>query len=219
MEVSVDRRQIAIHEASHAVVARLFKDFLELDFITLSNEKLTNQQSLGAISVRLIANGSPDAYSAIGIVWLAGIVGDKIRADGEKAVAIEKEAILNDLSLMDWKLAGKDAPEFTNNANFIELIYGSDFKKYQKFCINYLIDFLADPEVWDFVKKLSDLLLSKTDSTLTKEELSDFFHSSGFDEFMEKRQGLLINRLNTMRSECAPDDPYQNLDSDFSSCP
>jgi len=207
---------LAYHECSHAVVARLFKDFLELNFISLSKEKLTSKESLAANSVKLIAKGSPDAYSAIGIVWLAGIVGDKIRANGGKEVAIEKEAILNDLSLLDWRLAGKDEPEFTNNANFIELKYGSDFKKYQRFCISYLIDLLVDQDVWDFVKKLSNLLLSKTDLTLTKGELTDFFHSSGFDEFIEKRKEALINRLNTMLSECAPDDPYQNLGPD---CP
>jgi hypothetical protein len=144
----------------------------------------------------------------MGIVWLAGIVGNSIENTSFKQIMQEKEILLKDPSLLDWSLAGVDKDQFDNNKTHVERQHQVDPGKFQEFCLGFVMDFLTDEEVWPFVEELADHLLSKPDLTLTRDELNAFFTESGVDAMLEKKRTNLVERLGTMITVCKRDDPF-----------
>ena len=82
MIANIDLRKIAIHECCHAILKRLFSEYLKLNDLFLSKEGSTVEGPLGVNYVQAIKFDGVNTYTATGIVWLAGIVGDTIMAKG-----------------------------------------------------------------------------------------------------------------------------------------
>jgi hypothetical protein len=206
----VDRKKLAIHECCHALLTRLFSDYLILSDVYIDPNGSSGK--LGSNFVQSTSNVVMNTYPAMGIVWLAGVIGDTINNDGTEKILSDKQGILENRKMLDWKLGGEDEPQFGFNATYVSTNYGLDFKKYEKFCLSFAIDFLSDKEVWGYVQQLSAALLAKPDLKLISSELNDFFQKSGFDQFVATKKAELIERLGKMKKECEKDDPYANYD-------
>jgi hypothetical protein len=171
----VNRKKLAVHESCHALLTRLFSDYLILSDVYI--DPTASSGRLGSNFVQSTPNVVVNTYPAMSIVWLAGVVGDTINRNGVKKIFSEKQAILENKKLLDWTLGGEDEPQFGFNATYISTNYDLDLNRYEKFCLSFAIDFLSDKEVWEYVQQLSTALLAKVDLKLTTTELND---STGF---------------------------------------
>lgn len=206
----VDRKKLAVHESCHAMLTRLFSDYLILSDVWIDPNGSSGK--LGSNFVQSNSNDATNTSVRTGIVWLAGVVGDTIARDGIEKVLTEKQNILQNKELLDWTLGGDDKPEFGYNVTYVSTNYDLDFNKYEKFCLSFAIDFLSDKQVWNCVQQLAAALLAKPDLKLTSIELAQFFKKSGFDQFIERRMAELIERLSKIKKECQKDDPWTNYD-------
>lgn len=113
--------------------------------------------------------------------------------EGRDVLLARKAEILANPNLLDTEFGGKDMPEFRNNLIVNAPRYDLGDSDYEVFCIKFLIDFLTIPEVWDAVEKFADTILEKADEKMDEQALSEFFDSSGYDDFLKtKAKGYLL---------------------------
>lgn len=188
----------------------VFSDYLKLSDVSLAPEGSTGQ--LGSNFVQAKDPITINTYSAMGIVWLAGIVGDTVTDKGNETVRSQKQMYLDDPKLLDWHFGGGDHIGFNNTAAYLVGNKDIDGNKFFKFCLSYLIDFLTEKEIHEQIENMADLLLSKPGNNLNEQEIVDFFNASGLDTVIETKKVDFITRLEKMLSECAKDDLFANYD-------
>ena len=189
----IEEKRSATHEASHAVLAKLFEDYLELDYVTISPEEITqaNPDSAGTYG---LANIKPKVQdlSCIGFVLLAGIIGEKVLDDGRDKVVEAKGAILSAPEKVSSILGWGDLDYFSKANAVFGWKYGAGDHDFRKACFGFLVDFLGDEQVWNIVEELANAIMKKENRTLKTEELRNFFQHSGFNEFLKDNKEKLI---------------------------
>jgi len=171
-------RKIAIHEASYAIVARLFQDYLDLKQVTICRKMLTAEADptkIDAANSGHMKRFDPEAFMAYGITNLAGIIGQNIATEGREAFAARKQEILDNPNTLDTEWGGKDLPDFRNNLLVNRHRYNMEESDYHQFCIGFLIDYLTIPQVWDAVEKFADALIDQADEKMGEQVLTSFF--------------------------------------------
>ena len=99
----------------------------------------------------------------------AGIIGQNIATVGPDGIQAQKMAILEDPNKLDKEFGGGDFIAFRGNSEVYCNKYSVGVEEYERFCLEFPIDFLTDKNVWNFVNQLSNELLNK--KTLEENEL------------------------------------------------
>jgi hypothetical protein len=193
MDGNVSKEELAIHEASHAVVAKLFEDNLHLQKMTIAEEpdSMTDEKStkkLGMIGVV----GKESVWVSAGVVSLAGMMGETIAAQSPLQVLQNKESILsNPDQYLKTSLGGGDFILFKMDSAVNARHYGTE-KDYEQLCLHFLIDFLCNDFIWDMVKHVKEAVLQKDDLTLNELELDTLFEATRYTTYIRENKGQLL---------------------------
>ena len=191
---NIDIKRVCIHECSHGVVTRLFRQRMTIEGIVVNRGLVEKGQDQGALNLRGPGLSGEQDFVGLAITYLAGVVGENIFLLGVDAIKAKKEEIVADNKIMDWSMAGGDLPSFHNTAFAFRIEYEIDENKLKEFCLRFLIDFLTDNEVWSMVDKLCDELLKKDDLKLSEEELESVFTEIGLDVLLDNKRNQYLRR-------------------------
>lgn len=195
---------VAIHESAHAVAIKLLQNYLQVSQVAIVIEKTIDGYRLGTNRVSGKSGNIP-AQTAVAMAVLAGVVGEYIHQNGIEKTIANKDAILENPKLLDWHWAGGDCEIFLNTANGLANFFQIDIIKLKKYCISFLIDFLANKVSWQIIESLSEKLLAARDLTLTEQELNDFYTRNGYDKIVEAKSDEILTILNGMKQACDRD--------------
>jgi hypothetical protein len=195
-----DIKRICIHECSHAIVARLFRQRITMEALVVSTALVKNGQDLGTLHIRQYGLNDVQNYTALAITLLAGVVGENIYLLGPEVIKQKKEEVVANDRILDWLSGGGDIPSFEYNAFAFRIEYCIDEKKLKEFCLRFLIDFLSDKDIWYLVEKLCDEVLKKDDLKLSEEELESVFEQIGSDYLFDKKRDEYLVEFNEVLS-------------------
>ncbi len=192
---------LAYHECSHAILAHLFFQYLEIDGVTLSKTEAAKHNSLDGADAAITVKAKGFHFSANdarAITFLAGFIGQNIHLKGREVILAEKKSIQHSPNSFNIELCGGDLKLFYMDAPTNAKAHGLQrIDYYQQFCLGFLIDFLCDEKVWSFVEILVNELKSQDNLTLSKEQLETIFKKIGLDEYLNERRLDLLKILET----------------------
>jgi hypothetical protein len=199
---TIDIRRVCVHECSHAIVARLFRQRLTIDELVVSKHLVKLGQDQGALNVNGPRLDDEQNFTALAITLLAGVVGENMYLQSRDAINTKSEKIIADNTIIDWRFAGGDIIMFSSTAFAFSLDYQIDQNKLKGFCLRFLIDFLSKDEVWYMVEKLCDELLKKDDLKLSENELEAIFRQKGFDVILDSKREEYLKQLTGVLQFC-----------------
>lgn len=198
----IDIKRVCIHECSHAVAARLFRERISIEGIIVNRDLVTIGHDQGVSNINGPLLNDEQDCTALAITLFAGVVGENIYLLGRDTIKERKEEIIVDNKIMDWSFAGGDLSYFVNNAFVFRLCYQLDEHKLKEFSLRFLIDFLGDKEIWSMVEKLCDELLKKDNLMLSEDELESTFGQIGFDALLNSRSWEYLKQLDEVLHFC-----------------
>lgn len=186
---------IAIHEASHAVVAKFFEEYLILSEVTLTNQNMSSKNSLeGTLAGTLIrSNGDTINHgnATCYMLW-AGFIGENIYRNGWDFVCHNLNAISEDPNKFDAKNADGDNKLFNKILSEFPLI---ERLKLRHKAFRFLIFFFQNEAVWNCVMSVADNVFNKNNQTLTIQELEVIFDNPDFADYLN------LDRYQTLKDE------------------
>lgn len=193
MNQNVTKERLAIHEASHAVVAKLFEDQLYLRSLTIANQSTAEADSNAGLRLGMIGVEPKGAtWVSPSVVSLAGMVGETIATHSQAQVFQMKEVIIREPHThIDKLLGGGDFEIFQKDAAVNARNYGTE-SDYEALCLSFLIDFLCSDSVWPVVEQLKEAVLKKESLTLYAQELDDLFQLTGYTAYINQNRNNLL---------------------------
>jgi hypothetical protein len=187
----IDFKIIAVHESSHAVLAKLFQHELSLEFMTIAPEKWEKANSEGEILGVTKVKHKDEIGASDSVVLLAGMVGDTILEESPANVQANKSGYLADLGKLNYHLGGADFKIYTNHSLSFYHDYAPTHEEFEQLCLNFLINYLCTEQVWSVVQCLATEVMKKDNLTLDKTELEHIFQTTGYNTFLENNKSLL----------------------------
>lgn len=169
------------------MLARLFRRKIAFEGIFVNKELVKIGEDQGAINIRGGSYGDEQDCIALGITYLAGVVGDNILLLGLNTLKEKKLQIIADERILNWSMGGGDVPSFNGLAQFYAMLHQRTSNELKDFSLSFLIDFLTDTDIWAIVEKLSSELQSREDLKISEDELDCFFTQNNFDELLDKK--------------------------------
>lgn len=193
MDQKVSKERLAVHEASHAVVAKLFEDQLYLRSLTIAEQSIVDRNSGGVPRLGMIGvEPKGDTWVAPSIVSLAGMVGETIATQlPAKVMQLKEMIILEPHKHIDTLLGGGDFDIFYKDASQNARHYGTE-KDYEMLCLRFLIDFLCNDSVWPIVQQLKGAVLKKENLTLNEQELDALFETTSYTTYIKEQKEQLL---------------------------
>lgn len=185
------------HESGHTVMAKIFEDYFETDFVTLDIEysKKFDPRSAGGIYGRARRPGSEMTFAdhdAIVIIFLAGYCVDGI---------VNNNGILPETFFHMGSWGPQFATErYSGDAELITVFfhriknYSSDinWEEYISKAIRCTCQILRDPAVWENLVALRTALIASPNRTLTVENLAAIFNEGNLQNHMYRKLPLLL---------------------------
>lgn len=183
------------HESGHAILAKLFDNIFEIEFVTLNKETSQNldQESLGGLKGRIRRDQlSVIEYDMMIHIMLAGICAEDIYNSNGKIAENIYEIPIWAAKFNDIRYVGD-----------VELVIGIFENIRNNICLewqDYIIgvqknlhQILNTNEVWDGVELIKDSLSKSSRKTLTGIELDELLHNSNFLRWKESNILDIIN--------------------------
>ena len=186
----------AYHEASHAIVAKYFDNYLVLQSITISQQNLQNKDSHpldgGELHI-IVFNKKDDCIQGLFCSFLASLIGQNIYLESAAAIKSQKSKIINDPNILDLRGTSGDIELYKSTfKSLVEGEYDTQAEIYQRNqCLEFLIDFLCLDKIWNFVHQLANALINSLNKSLSNSELEDIFKTSGYHDYLIQNKQLL----------------------------
>ncbi|MBA9072578.1 hypothetical protein GGR22_000704 [Flavobacterium gossypii] len=192
------------HEAGHVVMAFLFKDIFQIDFVTLDIKKSKEYDnlSLGGLKGKIkkdVKSLTPVEHDSIILILFAGFCADNI---------FKLEPLTDEFydptcwspKLGDIRYSG-DIKKM--NDYLILLLPNLRLKQPSYFsnCIKSLHLLFQNKQVWDAITLISETLYSKENNTLTSQEIDEIIKSSELPDWWKKnKDSFLDERLKLIKT-------------------
>lgn len=191
-----DIKRIGMHECSHAVVTRLFRNRMTMEELVVHTGMVKEGEDHGTLHIRGPYLNNEQDFIVLAITYLAGVVGENMYLQGPGPIREKRDEVIADPTILDWLSGGGDIPSFENLANLFSLLYQFDGDKLKKCCLRFLIDFLGEKEIWFMIEKLCDELLGTEGMKLNEEELESAFAQIGLDALLDNKIEKYQKQLN-----------------------
>jgi hypothetical protein len=132
------------------------------------------------------------------------MIGEEIWKKGVTNIKANKAAILSDPNVLDRQLGGRDFELFRENSSVYAWKYGS-YEEYEHLCLNFLLDFLCNEQVWSVLECLSREVLKKGNLTLDEQKLETGFLTSGYTDFLNINKETLLKPFEQTIDQDSPE--------------
>jgi hypothetical protein len=185
----------ALHEASHAIIAKLFPDILRLkvisldpknDFKDISRAKKWN----GVNKIGFKKHRKPTEFSvnALVITYWAGFLGQNIGEFGIDFIEKNRGRFLMDPDSFNKTGIQDDLATIRQYTPWITSTRRISEKDHRLFCNEVLLDYFISNGAWVYVERFSQKLLAKKNMKVRRLEILLIFKSIGYLSYLRKER-------------------------------
>jgi hypothetical protein len=209
MVPSDQQKRDSIHEAGHAVLAKLFENEFTIKSITLDPQLYANNMNVAGWrgGIHISAKGKPKSVEnpdkLVVIMW-GGLCSQNICIIGLGNLNTQ---VINRMSVF-WKQEldqeGCEGDfEFTSpKIRALSIRRGIPQSEYELSIVNFILQFQSRPEVWKAIEALSEKILQKDNLTIDSNEIEFCFKASGLHDFIVRnRNSIISERYNLIMPE------------------